>query len=618
MNRMRTAQFCLKLSIVLFAFAENYAVDLAEGNGAVWTTFASDGAAARVSDDSTRVKVGATSIRFETRSGFDAGVRVSCNADAHWNASGKSHLVFWTYAINTNAGFQGNQPVIVLKTSSGNYRYEPGGVLTANRAWTMIRVPLAGGDAWQRIATGAPDLSHVLQIEIHQDTWEYGFTVWYDGVDFISLEAGRTPPPGPPPPPGVNPDALAPKALLYIYDPLVASRGKKPLHQVYGWFDPVELTAQVVQDLFKSSHGLVHYQVIETNVINGYSAHLDGFRYNDETFAEAWKTKKFHEPGFDYARFIQDYGIALRIESGEADEVWVYSYPGSGMWESTMAGEGGYWCNSSPVQGVPSSRLFVVMGWNYERGVAEAIHSYGHRTESIMVHFYKQWEPRRVNNWSAFALLNKDASGLGGVGNVHFPVNALSDYEYGSDRMVTSSADDWYNYPNFKGITSSVNVRTWSPQLSDPQRDYLNWWYHHLPHFSGRGPDFFLNNWWRYIVDIDQFKSSGGNLKYSVGIPSVRIVTPTNTASATGLIEVKAEASVDGALGRVDLYIDGVYHASDTLSPYTFRWDTAGLKGKHTLVAKAYELQNGTEAVSPPVTITLAPRSSPDLKQSAR
>src|SRR5262249_18448874 len=62
---------------------------------------------------------------------------------------------------------------------------------------------------------------------------------------------------------------------------------------------------------------------------------------------------------------------------------------------------------------------------------------------------------------------------------------------------------------------------------------------------------------------------------------------------------------VDGALGRVDLYVDGTYHSSDTLSPYTFAWDTRGLLGTHALLAKAYELQNGTEAVSSPVTVNI-------------
>jgi hypothetical protein len=53
----------------------------------------------------------------------------------------------------------------------------------------------------------------------------------------------------------------------------------------------------------------------------------------------------------------------------------------------------------------------------------------------------------------------------------------------------------------------------------------------------------------------------------------------------------------------VDLFVDGVYRATDTLAPFTFRWNTAGETGTHTLVTKAYELQNGTEAVSAPATV---------------
>jgi hypothetical protein len=133
----------------------------------------------------------------------------------------------------------------------------------------------------------------------------------------------------------------------------------------------------------------------------------------------------------------------------------------------------------------------------------------------------------------------------------------------------------------------------------------LRWWYHHLPHFGGKGPDQFLKNWWRYIADPDQFKSWDGNLYFSSGIPSVNIIGPTNGATVCGKVAVTANASVDGALGRVDLYVDGVYQASDTMSPYTFKWDAAAFFGTHTLVAKAYELQNGTESVSSPVVVNV-------------
>lgn len=582
------------------------AQELTEGNASVWGTFASDGAAASVINDSSQVKVGAQSIKFVTQSGFDTGVSYPAAADAQWDLTGKNYLRFWAYAINnTTYGFQGNQPIVVLKTPTGTLRYEPQNTSMSNNVWRRYSIPLAGDSQWIRTTTGTPDLSRVNQIEIHQDTWDYGFTVYYDGLEFVQLTPGALPPAGPPAPAGVNPNAIAPKVLLYIYDPIIESRNNQRMHTAYDWQDPVTLTNSVISDLRRSSHDLVRYQVVDTKIVDAYPWFENGTRYDDASFDTVWTNRTEPASRFDYKRFIDENGIAPRIESGEIDEVWVYAFPFSGMWESAMVGDGGYWCNSGPVQGVNSRRLAVVMGWNYERGVAEALHSYGHRAESIMSHSYGNMQPNQSNNWNKFTLLDKDSPGNGGVGNIHFPVNGLSDYDYANMRVVPSNADDWYNYPNFRGLKRSFNFSEWSPTGADPQRDYMNWWYDHLPHMNGRGSDYFLSNWWRYVVDPDQFKSWDGNLFLSNGIPTVATTLPANGASVLGAVDVKANASVDGALGRVDLYVDGVYQSSDTMAPYTFRWNTSGLSGSHTLVTKAYELQNGTEAISAPTTVTV-------------
>ncbi len=582
------------------------AQELTEGNASAWGTFASDGAAASVVNDSSQVKVGAQSIKFVTQSGFDTGVNYPAAADAQWDLTNKNYLRFWAYAINTTPyGFQGNQPIIVLKTPTGTLRYEPQNTSMSNNVWRRYSIPLSGDSQWVRTTTGTPDLSRVNQIEIHQDTWDYGFTVYYDGLEFVQLTPGALSPAGSAAPSGVNPNAIAPKVLLYIYDPIIESRNNQRMHTAYGWQDPVTLTNSVISDLRRSSHDLVRYQVVDTKIVDAYPWFLDGTRYDDASFDTVWTSRTEPASHFDYKRFIDENGIAPRIESGEIDEVWVYAFPFSGMWESTMVGDGGYWCNSSPVQGVNSRRLAVVMGWNYERGVAEALHSYGHRAESIMSHSYGNMQPNQSNNWNKFTLLDKDSPDNGGVGNIHFPVNGLSDYDYANTRVVPSNADDWYNYPNFQGLKRSFNFREWSPTGADPQRDYMNWWYDHLPHMNGRGSDYFLSNWWRYVVDPGQFKSWDGNLYLSNGIPTVATTLPANGASMVGTIDVKANASADGALGRVDLYVDGVYQSSDTMAPYTFHWNTSGLSGSHTIVTKAYELQNGTEAISAPTTVTV-------------
>jgi hypothetical protein len=301
--------------------------------------------------------------------------------------------------------------------------------------------------------------------------------------------------------------AVARKVLLVVYDPVMDNFGGKRVHQVYG-NDPIPIVNGVISDLKTDSYGIVNYNIVETDVIDGYPYQQDGFQYNNVTYAAAHASNQWHTGSqFDYNRFIADNNIAQKINSGVIDEVWLFGAGGFGFWESTMAGPNAYFVNSPPVQGVNTTRDFIIMGWNFERGVGEAIHSYGHRVENIMKHTYGGvWDMTNpaTNNWSKFAMLDKNDPGQGGVGNVHFPVNGLTDYDYFDTKTVASNAPDWAFYPYFKGATELVNNLTWSPNGSDPQRQYLNWFYSWIPHFVGRGPDGRLNDWWVYITNVDQ------------------------------------------------------------------------------------------------------------------
>ena len=96
------------------------AAELTEGNAAAWGSFASDNQATTVTNDTTHVKAGATSIHLRTESGFDTGVSYPAANNANWNLTSDNVLDFWAYADNrTPIGFQGNQPIIVLKTTDG-------------------------------------------------------------------------------------------------------------------------------------------------------------------------------------------------------------------------------------------------------------------------------------------------------------------------------------------------------------------------------------------------------------------------------------------------------------------------------------------------------------------
>ena len=605
MTESKNAIACLLLPLMLVA-TRAVSGDLSENNAADWGVFASDEAAASVSNDTSLVRAGSYSLRLDTASGFDTGVTYPADASAHWDLSTNTHLVFWSYGENTNI-FQDNQPVVVLRSPGGHYRYVPDRMVTINHQWTLVKVPLAGDAHWERTASGTATLTNVTQLEIHQDTWDSGFTMFYDGVEFVTL-ATNGPTAGPPPPAGVNPDAIVQRVLLFIHDPIMENKGGQRMHEAYHWGDPQQLTEGIIGDFNTNSHGLYLPHIVETRIADEYPALLDGFRYDDASYDTAIQTGAWHDSGFDYWRFMVDNDLVRRVESGDLDEIWVYGFPGGGMWESTFAGQGGYWCNSSPVAGATNKHLAVIMGWNFERGVSEALESFGHRSESILRKIYDDcWEPSRINAWSAFTLLERNLPGLGAVGNVHYPVNGQSDYDWANTNLVWSDCDSWLNYPYLTNAARLVNYREWAPDDSDISRNYLNWWYGHSPHVSGKAPspDDRLNNWWRYLIDVDQFKAGNGTLVDSSGLGYAGITAPANGGAVAGLVPVTVDATVDGALGRADLYVDGVYYASDSLAPFSSAWNSDGLLGAHTLVARAYELQTGAETVSVPVTVNV-------------
>lgn len=428
---------------------------------------------------------GAGSLRFDTASGFDTGVRLAAGADA-WDVSGFAQLTFWTFSDNnTPIGFQGNQPVVVLVTATGRYTYTPAGDVMPEHGWRRHHVPLAGGSGWVRDVQGSPDLANVTALEVHQDTWDFGFTVFYDGMQFSTRAVTDLPEPGPAPPPGVTAGVVIPNTLLYIFDPIMENHGSQRLHQVYGWADPQQLTADAMADLTRSSGGMYAPIVTQTVIADAQPYFVDGFQHTDASFDAAWAARDFHNAEFDYDRFIRENDLAARVDRGEIDEVWIYAPPIGGMWESVMAGDGAYWING-PTKAA-GRRVFPIMGLNYERGVGEAIHSFGHRVENTIAHAYQGLDADPDNAWRLFTRLDRDAPGQGGGGNVHFPVNGASDYDYDNPQVVASTADRWYSYPDLGGPTRSFSSTEWTPQHADPQREYLNWWYDHMPRLLGRG-----------------------------------------------------------------------------------------------------------------------------------
>jgi len=304
-----------------------------------------------------------------------------------------------------------------------------------------------------------------------------------------------------PPPRPLDDWHIAPKVLVLIHDPVIEARDGKKLHEVMGWNDPDDLARRYIADVRRASGGMVEYQIAERIEVDGYPLKADGFLYTDETYMAGWEHQaEWHQPdGVGYKAVLEQYDVYRKVDDGLVDEVWLFGAPYFGYYESLMVGPGGYWCNSEPLTDVGCSRLFVVMGFNYERGVGEMLEDLGHRTESILWHVFGSWEPQETHAWNRFTLYDKIAPGKAACGNVHFAPNSESDYDWGNPRVVESTCDDWLYYPDLQGRRREVSCDEWG--AGDIEKHHV-WWFEHLPRALGE-TDGIANNWWRYVMDLN-------------------------------------------------------------------------------------------------------------------
>lgn len=308
---------------------------------------------------------------------------------------------------------------------------------------------------------------------------------------------------------------LAPRVLVLNFDPIIESEGGKRLNALVGFNDPHYLCDGYIADVRACSGGRVRYNVVEWRDLDVHPVKKDGFRYTDEAFLEIWRgdKSKHHQPdAIDYLALLREYDIERRVSSGDLDEVWLFSYPFTGTYESILVGPTACFCNSDPLtpkDGIRATRNFVIMGFNPERGVGEMLEDLGHRTESILTHVYGSWNPTAPKHaWDRFTVYDKNVPGGSACGNVHFAPNSTKDYEWGRKTYVLSSADDWLDYPRLTGKKRLMTASDWG---NGDIRAHHRWWLERLPKAPGRAPDGKLASWWNYVVDFNAHRESSGS-----------------------------------------------------------------------------------------------------------
>ncbi len=334
---------------------------------------------------------------------------------------------------------------------------------------------------------------------------------WFSSIlDFIVRLLGMskgTPPPAPAPlPPSLPPDnttepvrIVTSHVLLVVYDPIMDASTGAHLSQTMHWNNPDTLVDGFIQDIQDASGGLARFEIAQRVQLNEFPALADGYRYDPTSYLGVVKGgQTAHQPEtVDYLAILTGLNVLPGIASRSIDEVWLFGFPQAGFYESIMGGAGAFWCNSQPLSSTAGcDRKFVIMGFSYERGPGEMLHSFGHRCESILTKAF-EGNPGDANLYSRFSRYDKIAPGQAEVGVIHFAPNSEQDYDWNNPRLVQSNCYDWYNFPNFKGDVRQVNADEWG---NGDMRSVHLWWLKHLPKIAGRTHGV-ANNWWQYIMD---------------------------------------------------------------------------------------------------------------------
>src|SRR5579859_4860768 len=272
-------------------------------------------------------------------------------------------------------------------------------------------------------------------------------------------------------PVGQAPQPVTRKVLNIIYNPRVPSEQNRKLSEVMGWNDPDQLIAGHMADLKQVSHGYANFVTGERVEVDRFPVKADGFAYTPDDFVKNLRANTgFHTPDdVDYHRILADFDVINKINSGAIDEVWLHAFPYAGFYESRMCGPGAFFCNAPPLDGTDQAqRKFVVMGYNYQRGLFEL-----------------------------FGRYDKIAPGLAEVGIVHYAPNSVRDYDWGNMTKVPSTWYVWNNFPNLAGAPVIVDATVWG---GGEIRAHHIWWTTLLPHITG-GAGGVAYNWWQYVVD---------------------------------------------------------------------------------------------------------------------
>jgi len=305
---------------------------------------------------------------------------------------------------------------------------------------------------------------------------------------------------------------------------------------------------------------------------------IDYIVYQDIEYLEAVPAD--HNKMYNSTHYFTDYNAIMDrvnicdlVDNQGVRAVWIWSYTGIDRLgsESNMSGPYGDISNSDrDTTDLPvCDHTYIVYELNYGRDVACATESHMHQLESVFNHLDSY-------------LFEIEFSGQGGdyssipsspikrCGNVHFPPNGESDYDYSNTSYVETDCMDWK--PDARAVSIVNSVITWDrstlgeistincEQWGCNHRQWFEFWMQNMPGYNN-GLTYFSNimpNWWSLIADLDTALEN----RYIVQLPSTLPTSPLvahwsldnlNDSSGNGYsimaLDAEGESTLDSVVG---------------------------------------------------------------------
>jgi hypothetical protein len=326
------------------------------------------------------------------------------------------------------------------------------------------------------------------------------------------------------------------KVVVVVYDPVLPSQGGKRLTAHVNAIDPVHYSHILVDVIRQASWGYIDYEIVDVITVDGYTPKVDGFRYTEATYLAARAKNEWQPATSSYRGILAENKLIERSKKEGITEVWLWGAPGFHFDEFagyikdryTRFGptDNEWFYRPYDIPGDELGKTFWVMGFNYEVGADNMIHSYMHRVESQAALAFGDgvWDTKsRRDPWNVFSMLELDFPGQPSmVGNCHVPPNGKDGYDYGNARVVQSWADNWARYPDLRGAPRAFSKEDWG----GTQFGYQKWILEHLP----KGPGVVAGayaNWWVYIANVDGdlpalAAPTGNELQLPEGYPAAK------------------------------------------------------------------------------------------------